>query len=78
MRSRREQDAAEKVERPTPHHGAGGGTAEDEVLGRQTRPAHTEYERSTEKMSLIEQAVQRDNLLKALDRVVSNGGASKE
>ena len=44
-------------------------------MGRQTRPARPEHERSAEAMSLIEQVVQRDNLLKAMDRVVSNGGA---
>jgi RNA-directed DNA polymerase len=75
MRSRRESDAAERVEKPTPPSEAGDGIAEIAALGRQTSPARTEYERSTEQMSLIEQVVQRDNLLKALDRVVSNGGA---
>ena len=75
MRSRREPDAGEKAERPTPHPGASGGTAQDEALGRQARPAPTEDERPAEGMSLMDQALQRENLLRAYDRVVGNGGA---
>jgi RNA-directed DNA polymerase len=75
MRSRHEKDAAEKVEKPTAPHGAGDGIAEAESLRRQTCPARTVEEESTEDVGLMEQVVQRQNLLRALDRVVSNGGA---
>ena len=83
MRSRHEKDAAEKVETPTAPHGAGDGIAETGSLWRQACPARNDSggqalrleEESTEGVGLMEQVVQRQNLLRALDRVVSNGGA---
>lgn len=82
MRSRHEIDAAEKVEKPTAPHGAGDGIAETGSLWRQACPARTVKEESMEDVAegkpsavLMEQVVQRQNLLRAFDRVVSNGGA---
>lgn len=75
MRSRHEEDAAERAEKPTPHREASDGIAHGEVLGRQTCPARIVEDESTEDVGLMEQVVHRQNLLRAYDRVVSNGGA---
>jgi RNA-directed DNA polymerase len=59
---------------PRPPSGADGGTVEAADLARQTRPAHIE-QAGEQSASLIEQVVQRENLLAAYRRVQRNGGA---
>jgi RNA-directed DNA polymerase len=60
---------------PTPPSGASDGIAQNADLGRQTRPAD---EGTTGNFSavLIEQVVQRENLLAAYERVRANKGAA--
>ena len=75
MRSRHETDAAERVEKPTAPHGAGDGIAKTGSLWRQACPARNAEDESTEGVALMERVVHRQNLLRAYDRVVGNGGA---
>ena len=60
---------------PTPPSAASDGIARSADLGRQARPAHVDEAAEQSAMSLIEQVVQRENLLAAYQRVQSNGGA---
>jgi RNA-directed DNA polymerase len=74
MRSRREGDAPKKAEMPERLRKEGGGTVQCPDVARQTRPAR--HEKAGEKApDLFEQALRRENVLTAYQRVVRNGGA---
>ena len=74
MRSRREGDADKKAEKPERPRKAGGGTAQSPDAARQARPAR--HGKSGEKApDLFRQALRRENVLAAYERVVRNGGA---
>ena len=60
---------------PTPPREASDGIAQGSDLGRQTRPVHSGIAGDTATMSLMEQVVQRGNLLAAFERVRANKGA---
>ena len=60
---------------PTPPREASDGIAQGTNLGRQTRPVH-EGPAGGFSARLIEQVVQRDNLLAAYERVRANKGAA--
>jgi RNA-directed DNA polymerase len=75
MRSRRARDADKRAEKLTPPCKADGGTVEGAGLGRQACPVHTEPATEPSAMHLMEQVVQRENLLAAYQRVQSNKGA---
>jgi RNA-directed DNA polymerase len=74
MRSRREGDAPKKAEKPEQLRREGGGTAQRPDAARQTSPArHGKV--GEEAPDLFEQALRRENVLRAYERVVRNGGA---
>lgn len=74
MHSRREGDADKRAEKPERPRKEGGGTARRPEAVRQTRP--TPHDPTGEKApDLFEQALRRENVLRAYERVVRNGGA---
>lgn len=74
MRSRREGDAPKKAEKPERPRKAGGGTAQSPDAARQARPAR-QGKTGDKAPDLLEQALRRENVLRAYERVVRNGGA---
>ena len=75
MRSTEEADADKKVERPEPNGKDSGGTAKDTDEARQTFAARGENT-GIEEGSLLEQVLNRANVLAAYQRVKANGGAA--
>ncbi len=69
-----ERDADQKAEMPERPRRAGGGTAEGTGFARQADTARGEHA-GDGAPSLMEEALCRENLLAAHDRVVRNGGA---
>ena len=74
MRSRREGDADKRAEKPERPREEGGGTAPGPKAARQTRPARPGTA-GEEAPDLFGQALRRENVLRAYERVVRNGGA---
>src|SRR3989442_677873 len=74
MRSRREEDADTRAERPERPRRVGGGTAEGTGVERQTRTARGEQVGEKASM-LMEEVLRRENVHAAYRRVVRNGGA---
>ena len=74
MRSRREGAAPKKAEKPERPWKAGGGTAQSPGTARQARPAR-DGKAGEKAPDLFEQALRRENVLRAYERVVRNGGA---
>lgn len=68
------RDAANGDEKPQPTRPASGGTAQGSCLARQASTAPSD-QAGDETTCLMEQVVQRSNLLVAYARVVRNGGA---
>lgn len=74
MRSRREGDADKRAEKPERPRKEGGGTAPTPETARQTHP--NPHDSAGEKApDFFEQALRRENVLRAYERVVRNGGA---
>ena len=69
-----EEDAVQKAEKPERSRKVGGGTAEGTTTARQALTARGE-EAKAEAPSLMEEVLRRENVLKAYQRVVANGGA---
>lgn len=75
MRSRSEGDAPKRAEKPERPRDRGGSTAPAPQAARQARPAR--HGKVGEKApDLFEQALRRENILRAYERVVRNGGAA--
>lgn len=74
MRSRREGDADKKAEKPERPRREGGGTARSQGAVRQTRPVR-QGQAGEKAPDLFRQALRRENVLAAYERVVRNGGA---
>lgn len=74
MRSRHEVDADKRAERPERPQRVGGGTAERTGDERQTGPARGDNV-GAEASLLMEEVLRRENVLRAYNRVVQNGGA---
>jgi RNA-directed DNA polymerase len=74
MRSRREGDADKRAGKPERPRKAGGGTVQNPDAARQTRPVR-HGETGEKAPDLFEQALRRENVLRAYERVVRNGGA---
>jgi RNA-directed DNA polymerase len=70
----REEDAAQKAEKPERSRKVGGGTADDTATARQTLTARGEKV-EVEARSLMEEVLRRENVMAAYKRVVANGGA---
>src|ERR1700674_3172609 len=75
MRSMEEGDADQKAERLEPNGKNSGGTAKDTGEARQTFAARGENA-GIEEESLLEQVLNRGNVLAAYKRVKANGGAA--
>lgn len=69
-----ERDADKRAERPERPRRAGRGTADGSGVERQTLAARSE-QAGDETSSLFEEVLRRENMMAALERVVSNGGA---
>src|SRR5689334_7939644 len=75
MRSMKEADADKKAEKPEPNGKDSGGTAKDTEEARQAFAARGENA-GIEEGSLLEQVLNRANVLAAYKRVKANGGAA--
>src|SRR5687767_1148817 len=68
------RDAATRAEKPGPTRPVSGGTAQGSCMVRQADTAPNEHT-GTDTTCLMEQVLERENLLAAYQRVARNGGA---